>query len=155
MVAASCGLVACGGGSSPSKADPDQAAKLRPLTAKASAPGVKRGPLAREAAALNRICAGNAKLAAQARGRGADPGLVAGAAAERLSALVNGVPRPTDADARYTGWTDALKTTANLHRLAADADADKAKALREQAERTAAAARKSAAKLGLRACARG
>jgi hypothetical protein len=155
IAAACCGLAACGGGSSgPSPADPGQRVKLRPLTSDEAAPRVKRGPLARVAPALEQICADNARKVAEARRRGADPDLIAKAAAERLAGLVTAVPRPTDADARYTGWVDALRTTANLQRLAVDADGDKAKALREQAGRTAAAARATAAKLGLADCAR-
>jgi hypothetical protein len=149
LLAASLGVAACGGNSS--KPDP---AKLRPLTAKAAAPAVKRGPLARTAGALDRICADNAKRAAAARRLGADADSVAEVAAERLSRLVAGVPRPTDADARYTAWTDGLKTVANLRRLAADADGDKAKVLRQQAGRTAAAARNTAGQLGLTDCAK-
>ena len=81
--------------------------------------------------------------------------MVAEVAAERLSRLVGGVPRPNDADARYTAWTDSLKTSANFRRLAAAAGGDKAKTLRDQADRTASAGRETAAELGLRACARG
>lgn len=149
LVAASLCVAACGGSSS--KPDP---AKLRPLTTKAAAPTVKRGPLAHTAPALDAICADNAKRAAEARRLGADADSVAQVAAQRLSRLVARVPRPTDADARYTAWTDGLKTVANLRRLAADADGDKAKALREQAERTAAAARNTAGQLGLADCAK-
>ena len=152
ILAAACALAACGG-SSP-KPDPGQAAKLRPLTAKAPAARVERGPLARVAPALDRICADNEKRAAQARRLGADQDAVAKAAAERLSRLVGAVPRPSDADARYTGWTDSLKTVVNLLRLAESADGDKAKALREQAQLTAAAARRTAGQLGLAECAK-
>jgi hypothetical protein len=115
---------------------------------------VKPGPLATVAPALDAVCAENAKRAAQALRLGADPERVAEAASQRLSSLVARVPRPTDADARYTAWTDSLKTVVNLRRLAADADGDKAKALQEQANRTAAAGRRTAGQLGLRQCAR-
>jgi hypothetical protein len=145
-------LAACGGDKESSKPDPQEAAKLRPLTAKAEFPRVKPGPLASIAPALDRICADNAKRTAQALRLGADQERVAQVASERLSRLVARVPRPTDADARYTGWTDSLKTVVNLRRLAADADGDKAKALREQAQRTAAAGRRTARQLGLREC---
>jgi hypothetical protein len=153
LVAAACGLAACGGGSSKPD-DSAQAAKLRPLTARTSPPRVKPGPFATVAPALDAICADNAKRAARAINAGADPERVAFAASARLSRLAAAVPRPTDADARYTAWTDSLKTDVNLRRLAAAADGDKAKALREQADRTAAAGRKTAGRLGLRRCAR-
>jgi hypothetical protein len=153
LLAAVCGLAACGGGDS-SKPDPQEAAKLRPLTAKAALPRVKAGPLASVAPALDRICADNSKRAAQARQLGADPDRVAEVASARLSSRVARVPRPTDADSSYTGWTDALKTVANLRRLAATTKGDKQKASRAQAELTEAAARKTAGKLGLTACAK-
>jgi hypothetical protein len=67
---------------------------------------------------------------------------------------VAAAPQPPDDAAEYGGWRDALKTVANLYRLAAaTGDKDRAKAFREQAGRTAAAARKAAAKLGLGPCA--
>ena len=150
LLAATCGVAACGGGSS--KSGPGEAAKLRPLTAKAALPRVKPGPLAKVAPALDRICADNAKRSADALRLGADEDRVAEVASERLSRLVARVPRPTDADARYTGWTDSLKTVVNLRRLAAAADGDKAKALGEQAQRTAAAGRRTAGQLGLTEC---
>lgn len=138
----------------------------RTLAAQDAYPRATPGRLAALVADIAAVCVDNAsrkvwansliardrKLDAQApelRAR------IAEAAAERLSRLVAGLPRPTDGGARYTAWTDSLRTVSNLLRLAGDAQGDKATALREQAARAAAASRTTAGRLGLAACAEG
>ena len=103
-----------------------------------------------------RICADNSARMARARSVAGDAeDAIAEGGSERLARLVAAAPQPPDDAAEYGGWRDALNTAANLYRLAAaTSDKGRAKAFREQASRTAAAARKTAAKLGLASCAR-
>jgi hypothetical protein len=119
----------------------------------------RAGPLRTIAPRLERICVDNrARTAAARRLAGNDAAAqqrVAEAGSERLARLVARVPRPTDAPPTYTGWSDALKTVVNFNRLAGEAsDGDRAKNLRAQAQRTAAAGHKAAGALGLQECAR-
>lgn len=103
-----------------------------------------------------RICADNRARTARARSLASDAGdAIDEAGSERLARLIVATPRPADDSPEYGGWTDSLKTAANLYRLAdGTKDDTRAKALREQAERTSAAARKTAGALGLAECAK-
>lgn len=106
--------------------------------------------------APEQICADNRARTARARALAPDArDAIAQGGSERLARLIAAAPRPADDAPEYGGWTDALATAANLYRLAdGTSDAGRARALRAQAGRTAAAARKTAGKLGLSECAK-
>jgi hypothetical protein len=118
-------------------------------------PATSRGTMAQLTPALAHICLDNRGRTARAHSLAPDAtDAVDGGSSDRLARLVSAVPRPSDATPAYTGWTNALKTAANLYRLAAvTPDRPRAEALREQAARSAAAARKTAGQLGLGDCA--
>jgi hypothetical protein len=118
-------------------------------------PATSRGTIAKLTPALAHICLDNRWRTARAHSLAADAkDAIDRGSSDRLARLVSAVPRPSDAPPAYTGWTNALKTAANLYRLAAvTPDQSRAEALSEQAARSAAAARKTAGQLGLSDCA--
>jgi hypothetical protein len=115
----------------------------------------RRGTMAKATPALAHICLDNRGRTARAHALAPEAkDAIDEGGSDRLVRLVANVPRPSDATPAYTGWTNALKTSANLYRLAAvTKDESRAKGLRAQAARSAAAARKTAGELGLFDCA--